>query len=284
MVSDALPSGTVSNMPWRRAGVKHHPNEIYIDIVEQIDAVMDCHSNVISFDVAGSIEVQSNLSGVPDLLLTFKDPSIIDDCSFHPCVRYGRFESDQVISFVPPDGSFQLMRYRVHPSTVRNGFNPPIQCTPNVSYGKIDSSEIVKGNILVDISARSISSLHYTTAKKGSMMMEDVTVRIPFPRIVKTANLSVNVGSVLYDESSKVAKWIIGNLDEKKRPQLTGTMALDGNKPPTENPPLTVTWKIPLASMSGLTVGGLSVTGERYRPYKGVRNIARSGRFQVRCS
>ena len=26
-------------------------------------------------------------------------------------------------------------------------------------------------------------------------------------------------------------------------------------------------------------VGGLSVTGETYRPYKGVRNIARSGRF-----
>ena len=265
--------------------MKHHPNEIYIDIVEKIDAVMDCHSNVISFDVAGSIEVQSNLSGVPDLLLTFKDPSIIDDCSFHPCVRYGRFEADQVISFVPPDGSFELMRFRVHPSTVQHGFNPPLQCVPNVSYGKVDSSDIVKGNILVDISARSISSLHYTTAKKGSMVMEEVSVLIPFPKVVKTTNLSVNVGSVLYDEASKVAKWIIGNLDEKKRPQLTGTMSLDGNnKPPTENPPLSVAWKIPLASMSGLSVGGLSVTGERYRPYKGVRNIAKSGRFQVRCS
>ena len=283
-MSDALPSGTISNMPWRRAGVKHTPNEIYIDIVEEIDAVMDCHSNVISFDVAGSIEVQSSLSGVPDLLLTFKDPKIIDDCSFHPCVRYGRFEADQVISFVPPDGSFQLMRYRVHPSTLQNGFNPPIQCTSNISYGKTDSSEIVKGNILVAVSARSISSLHYTTAKKGSMMMEDVTILIPFPKIVKTTNLTVNVGSVLYDEASKVAKWIIGKLDETKRPQLSGTMALDGNKPPTENPPLTISWKIPLASLSGLSVGGLSVTGEAYKPYKGVRNIAKSGRFQVRCS
>ena len=68
------------------------------------------------------------------------------------------------------------------------------------------------------------------------------------------------------------------------RPHLTGVMKLDGTKRPDENPTLSITWNIPLVSLSGLTVGGLSVTGERYKPYKGVRNIVKSGRFQVRCS
>jgi AP-3 complex subunit mu len=85
------------------------------------------------------------------------------------------------------------------------------------------------------------------------------------------------------------------------RPQLTGTMVLEtktktnhsGERQRTlsstasaadrQNPPITVTWKIPLASVSGLTVSGLSLSGEAYKPYKGVRNITKSGRFQIRC-
>ncbi len=37
----------------------------------------------------------------------------IDDCTFHRCVRLGKFDSDRTITFVPPDGEFELMRYRV---------------------------------------------------------------------------------------------------------------------------------------------------------------------------
>ncbi|KAL7525741.1 hypothetical protein ACHAXR_001137, partial [Thalassiosira sp. AJA248-18] len=88
ILSEALPTGTVSNMPWRKAGVTHPNNEIYIDIVEEIDAILSANGSVISSDVSGSIQAQSHLSGVPDLLLTFNDATLIDDCSFHPCVRY----------------------------------------------------------------------------------------------------------------------------------------------------------------------------------------------------
>jgi hypothetical protein len=37
----------------------------------------------------------------------------IDDCTFHRCVRLGKFDADRTITFVPPDGEFELMRYRV---------------------------------------------------------------------------------------------------------------------------------------------------------------------------
>ena len=268
--------------------MRHNPNEIYLDIVEDIDAVVDIVGNVISFDVAGSIQIQSKLSGIPDLLLTFKDPTIIDDCSFHPCVRYSRFESDNIVSFVPPDGHFTLMRYRVRPSALQMGFSPPIICTPLIRYANKEDAakrnEDLKGTIDIKLSARSISTLFNMESRKSSVSIEDVTVTIPFPKIVKTANLKVNAGQVLYDEATKVAKWTIGNLDEKMRLQLTGEMKLDSSKRPDANPSLSVTWKIPSSSLSGLTVGGLSVTGESYKPYKGVRNIAKSGRFQVRCS
>jgi AP-2 complex subunit mu-1 len=35
----------------------------------------------------------------------------LDDVQFHQCVRLGKFDSDRTISFVPPDGEFELMRY-----------------------------------------------------------------------------------------------------------------------------------------------------------------------------
>jgi AP-3 complex subunit mu len=74
-------------MPWRKTGVKYAQNEIYLDIVEEVDCLVDRNGNIISSEVSGSIQGNCRLSGVPDLLLSFADPSLIDDCSFHPCVR-----------------------------------------------------------------------------------------------------------------------------------------------------------------------------------------------------
>jgi len=311
ILSEALPTGTVSNMPWRKAGVTHPNNEIYIDIVEEIDAIVSPSGGVISSDVSGVINAQSSLSGVPDLLLTFNDPTLIDDCSFHPCVRYTRFEKDSVVSFVPPDGAFELMRYRVRMNDNNNSnlavTSMPIQVVPRVSYGQFfggsgggggggGRNNPSSGRITLSVTARSISSLIYSSSRKGPLIVEDVTIVIPFPKFVKTVNLDVTLGQVLYDEAGKIAKWNIGQLDEKNRPRLNGTMVLEEGDDDDDNenassspalysedqPPLLVNWKILLASVSGLNVSGLSVTGEHYKPYKGVRNITRSGTFQAR--
>lgn len=281
VVSDALPSGTVSNMPWRAAGVRYNQNEIYIDIIEEIDAIIDARGNVVSSDVSGSIQAQSQLSGIPDLLLTFKEPEVIDDCSLHPCVRYGRFESDKVVSFVPPDGNFELMRYRVRNSAV-NGFHPPIYVNPQWGYS--DESGQLCGNVTLIVGVRSISSLILSASRKGPMLVEEVAVTMPLPKSVKTTNINVNMGTIYYDEAAKIAKWTLGKLDCSKKPQLQATFQIDAKRRPESNPNLALEWKVPLASVSGLSVSGLSVTGETYRPYKGVRNISKSGRFMVRGS
>ena len=38
----------------------------------------------------------------------------MDDVKFHQCVSLSRFENTRMISFIPPDGDFELMTYRVH--------------------------------------------------------------------------------------------------------------------------------------------------------------------------
>lgn len=66
------------------------------------------------------------LSGMPELRLGLNDKILfessgrgkskaveLEDVKFHQCVRLTRFENDRTISFVPPDGEFELMSYRL---------------------------------------------------------------------------------------------------------------------------------------------------------------------------
>lgn len=39
-----------------------------------------------------------------------KQSIAIDDCTFHQCVRLSKFDSERSISFIPPDGEYELMR------------------------------------------------------------------------------------------------------------------------------------------------------------------------------
>ena len=62
-VSDVQPDGTISSMPWRKAGVKY-ANEIYLDVIEEVDATVD-RAPIVSSEVSGIVHANSRLSGIP---------------------------------------------------------------------------------------------------------------------------------------------------------------------------------------------------------------------------
>jgi AP-3 complex subunit mu len=81
-----------SAVPWRKSGIRYVNNEIFFDIVEEINCIVDVNGMATVQEVVGRIMVNCRLSGMPDLLLNFKDPTILEDVSLHPCVRYAKFE------------------------------------------------------------------------------------------------------------------------------------------------------------------------------------------------
>ena len=215
--------------------MRYNQNEIYLDIIEELDTIVDKHGMTVSSEVSGFIVANSKLSGVPDLALSFLDPGLIDDCSFHPCVRYNRFERDKVVSFVPPDGIFELMRYRVNS---RGPIAAPCSCQPIITF---DGN---KGTVLVTAECRQNSSLLFPDNKKPANFVIDVVITIPFSRNVKTANLNVTAGIILFDESSKIAKWNIGKLAGETFPQLTGNIILNNIAVGDEVPSIEMDWKV----------------------------------------
>merc|ERR1712066_132406 len=78
--------------------------------------------------ILGALKMKSYLSGTPELKLGLNDKLLfeatgrpvakgksveMEDIKFHQCVRLSRFENDRTISFIPPDGEFELMNYRL---------------------------------------------------------------------------------------------------------------------------------------------------------------------------
>ncbi|ORX70952.1 clathrin adaptor, mu subunit [Linderina pennispora] len=101
--SEVKPDINTSSIPWRSQGIRHSSNEFFVDIVEKIDAIVDSSGSVVA----------PGLSGMPELLMVMNRPEIMDDVSFHPCVRLAKWESERTIAYVPPDGQFKLGSFHV---------------------------------------------------------------------------------------------------------------------------------------------------------------------------
>lgn len=88
---------------------------------------VNANGNVIRSEILGAVKMKCYLSGMPELRLGLNDKVMfestgrtsrgkaieMEDVKFHQCVRLSRFENDRTISFIPPDGEFELMSYRL---------------------------------------------------------------------------------------------------------------------------------------------------------------------------
>ncbi|KAK3829383.1 MAG: Mu homology domain-containing protein [Benniella sp.] len=262
-----MPHG-MSNLPWRKAGVKYSSNEIFFDIVEEIDAIVDSTGKAVSCEAHGTIQTNSRLSGMPDLTLSFVNPRLVDDCSFHPSVRFNKWESDKVLSFVPPDGHFRLMSYRVNLPSQQN---LPVQVKPSINVG----ANGAKFDITV--------SLRNTEGKA----LENVVLTLPLHKSTTTLTAHCNVGQYMFDPVAKVLRWDIGKIVPRERaPVLSGSFgfgAASSEAASSAGYNIGVEFLINGHSLSGLKVDVLKLFNESYKPYKGVRTMTKAGRYQVRA-
>uniref|UniRef100_A0A670HST9 AP-3 complex subunit mu-1 n=2 Tax=Podarcis muralis TaxID=64176 RepID=A0A670HST9_PODMU len=265
-VGDTLPTGQLSNIPWRRAGVKYTNNEAYFDVIEEIDAIIDKSGSTVFAEIQGVIDACIKLSGMPDLSLSFMNPRLLDDVSFHPCIRFKRWESERVLSFIPPDGNFRLISYRV---SSQNLVAIPVYVKHAIGFKDNSSS----GRFDVTIGPK----------QNMGKTVEGVLMTVHMPKAVLNVNLTATQGNHTFDPVTKVLTWDVGKIAPQKLPSLKGVVNLQSGAPkPEENPNLNVQFKIQQLAISGLKVNRLDMYGEKYKPFKGVKYITKAGKFQVR--
>ncbi|KAG2465347.1 AP3M1 protein, partial [Polypterus senegalus] len=265
-VGNMLPSGQLSSIPWRRAGVKYSNNEAYFDVIEEIDTIIDKSGSTVFAEIQGVIDACIKLTGMPDLTLSFMNPRLLDDVSFHPCVRFKRWESERVLSFIPPDGTFRLMSYHV---SSQNLVAIPVYVKHNISFRESGAS----GRFDVTIGPKQ------TMGKT----VEGVVVTVHLPKVVLNTDLTSTQGNYTFDPVTKILVWDIGKINPQKLPNLKGTLSMQSGVPkPEENPSLNIQLRIQQLAISGLKVNRLDMYGEKYKPFKGVKYVTKAGKFQFR--
>ena len=297
---------TPSTYPWRRSNVKYVQNEIFVDVVETLNATFEHgRSNLAHLLVQGVVSVNSRLSGQPNLTMRLGSSVPLDDVALHHCVDLGTYAQGGSLCFVPPDGPFELMKYTLRES---RGVTLPIEIQCKFDFDHASAVGSVSVSLIPRFSPQApsaVTGMAASATAAGSMVlaqvmsaagakpvapvtipeniMENVIVKIPFGSSVTGSSLSANYGTVAFDAMSGTCTWNIGPVPRGKTPSLVGNVTLcEGSEKKTNRPPVLASFKIPFFSASGIHVESLELLREKYKYYKGLRCITKAGLYEVR--
>jgi AP-4 complex subunit mu-1 len=267
---------------------KHHKNEIFVDIIERISVTFNSNGYPTQSEIDGCIQMKSYLSGNPELRMALNEELVIgksaknqygalivDDCNFHECVRLNEFEQGRVVSFVPPDGEFAAMNYRI-----TTAFRAPFRIFPFV-----DVISPYKVEVTIKLRA-DIPEQNY-----GSNMV----IEIPLPKGAtgcahdwgSGAPPAANGHVIEYDNKEKKVTWNVKKFPGGKEYSLRLKLSMANPVTATirkEVGPITLTFDIPMYNVSGLQVRYLRIleTSKAYNPYRWVRYITKSSSYVCR--
>ena len=305
--------GVTGAVPWRKHGIVYKKNEVYLDAIERVSALVGADGSLISGRVNGSIQMKVYLSGMPECKIGLNDKFMmeaesgfqqatstalegrptsvaqkacrsqvaLDYIKFHQAVKLQHYESDHQVHFVPPDGEFELLSYTV--SDTKN-FTLPFTVT---SWYK--SLGRTRGELNVKIRADFPSSL----------VAFQVITWIPLPKSTVKVNMQATGGktkSKYVDLAKNQTHWKLSELrggKEHKFKAIIETMAgtqLSGSSPTKDwekaVPPIKLTFQVPMFTSTGLRIRFLKAHEKSgYQPVKWVRYLTCAGDdYEVRVS
>merc|ERR1711861_118482 len=188
---------------WRTEGIKYRKNEIFLDVIESVNLLVSSNGSILRSEILGALKMRSYLSGMPELKLGLNDKVLfeqagrsagkgkavdLEDIKFHQCVRLARFENDRTISFIPPDGEFELMSYRLSTHV-----KPLIWVEAVVDPGQSRS------RIEYMVKARS--------QFKSRSVANNVEIHIPVPNDVDSPSFKTSIGTVRYVPDQDAIVW-----------------------------------------------------------------------------
>merc|ERR1712050_246168 len=274
------PTAVTNAVSWRSEGIKHKKNEIFLDVVERLNLLVSANGSVLRSEILGALKMKTYLSGMPELKLGLNDKLLfeatgrpvakgksveMEDIKFHQCVRLARFENDRTISFIPPDGEFELMSYRL------NTHVKPLIWVESVIERHAHSR--------VEIMVKAKSQF------KRRSTANNVEIFIPVPNDADSPKFKTTIGNCKYAPEQNAVCWNIKSFPGGKEYLMKAQFFLpsvDGNL--TEGkPPISVKFEIPYFTTSGIQVRYLKIIEKSgYQALPWVRYITQNGDYQLR--
>lgn len=279
-------------LSWRRSDIKYRKNEAFVDVIEDVNLLMSATGTVLRADVNGQIVMRAYLSGTPECKFGLNDRLLLDgdslsapsgntagtkatkaaagsvtleDCQFHQCVKLGRFDADRIISFIPPDGEFELMRYRA-----TENVNLPFKVHAIVN-------ELGKSKVEYSIAIK---------ANYGSKLFAtNVVIRVPTPLNTAKITEQTSQGKAKYEPEQNNIVWKIPRFTGQSEYHLSAEASLTSmtHQKTWSRPPLSLTFSLLMFTSSGLLVRYLKVFEKsNYGSVKWVRYMTRAGSYEIR--
>ncbi|KAL8150126.1 hypothetical protein V2J09_019934, partial [Rumex salicifolius] len=279
-VTQRPPMAVTNAVSWRSEGISYKKNEVFLDCVESVNMLVNSSGQIVRSDVVGALKMRTYLSGMPECKLGLNDRVLLeaqgratkgkaidlDDIKFHQCVRLARFENDRTISFIPPDGSFDLMTYRL--ST---------QVKPLV-WVEAQVERHSRSRIEMTVKARSQFKERSTAA--------NVEIELPVPSDATNPNIRTSMGSASYAPEKDALVWKIKSFPGGKEYMLRAEFGLPSitseEAMPERKAPIRVKFEIPYFTVSGIQVRYLKVIEKSgYQALPWVRYITMAGSIIV---
>jgi len=255
-----------------------------LDVVESVNLLVNANGGVVRSEIMGALKMRTYLTGMPECKLGLNDRVLLEsqgklgkgksveleDMKFHQCVRLARFENDRTISFVPPDGAFDLMTYRIS-SQVKPLIW--IECTVNKSS---------RSRVEYLVKARS--------QFKERSAATNVEISIPVASDATAPVVRASQGSADYAPEREALVWKVKNFPGGKEFMLRAkfslpSIAADEQQETGRKQPIQVKFEIPYFTVSGIQVRYLKVIEKSgYQALPWVRYITQSGEYEIRMN
>mmetsp|Transcript_34508 Transcript_34508/g.76668 ORF Transcript_34508/g.76668 Transcript_34508/m.76668 type:complete len:426 (-) Transcript_34508:874-2151(-) len=277
------PMAVTNAVSWRMEGIKYKKNEVFLDAVESVNLLVHSNGSVVLSEVVGVLRMRVYLSGMPECKLGLNDKLLfekqgradkhktvqLEDIKFHQCVRLARFENDRTISFIPPDGQFDLMTYRLS-----QNIKPLIWVECLVEKPSRSRTEYL-------VKARS--------QLKERSTATNVEIILPLPPDATTPMVKTTQGTAQYQPEKSSLVWTIKNFPGNKEYMLKCHFSLPSVEAEDDArgkmPPIKVKFEIPYYTVSGIQVRYLKVIEKSgYQALPWVRYITTAGNYEIRMS
>merc|ERR1711871_1566788 len=277
------PMAVTNAVSWRGEGIKYRKNEIFLDVIESVNLLVSSNGSILRSEILGALKMRSYLSGMPELKLGLNDKVLfeqagrsagkgkavdLEDIKFHQCVRLARFENDRTISFIPPDGEFELMSYRLS-TQVRPLIWIEAQVEPH-SGSRIEYMVKCKSQFKV----RSVAN--------------NVEIAIPVPADADSPTFKTSMGTVKYAPERDAIVWTIKQFHGGKEYLMRahfGLPSVSNEEDKKDKPPITVKFEIPYFTVSGIQVRYLKIIEKSgYQALPWVWYITQNGDYQLRTT
>lgn len=277
----ARPPSTVTNaVSWRSEGIKYRKNEVFLDVIESVNLLVSANGSVLRSEIVGSVKMRVFLTGMPELRLGLNDKILfqntgrgknkaveMEDVKFHQCVRLSRFENDRTISFIPPDGEFELMSYRL------NTHVKPLIWIESVIERHSHSR--------VEIMVKAKSQF------KRRSTANNVEIHVSVPNDADSPKFKTTVGSVKWVPEQSIIVWTIKSFPGGKEYLMRAHFELPSveSEEVEGKPPIRVKFEIPYFTTSGIQVRYLKIIEKSgYQALPWVRYITQNGDYQLRTN